>query len=383
MFRRSLAADAGMIFPYDPPQHVALLDEEHADPARHDLHPRRRDDRADRHCQAAVARPGAVRRAGRRGARDCAAAARPSSASRAGDRRRAGSISRLAPPAATGQGAPRWVSGRRHSPGGTARRGARRCGPAASATRSARDDAGNIYYQDKKDPARRWVIYNGNNDGSRVPPDWQLWLRGTIDELPDKALPPVAQVPAKPPTGNLTGTMAAFRPDGALGIGQDPAGLDRRLRALDPRISVRASRRIAADRAWRSRRAAAAPSSRTQAPAARQRRGRATEPGRRDADGAAGRGPRHPQQAQRDRPERRAAPGPVGAVEGHDRPPARVRDDRAVGGGEADRRVRPGRRPAHRQAAGRGSSRAGCTRNRRRSTSSSTRSMTSGPRAAR
>ena len=34
--------------------------------------------------------------------------------------------------------------------------------------------------------------------------------------------------------------MAAFRPDGALGSRQAPAGLDRRLRALDPRISVRA-----------------------------------------------------------------------------------------------------------------------------------------------
>jgi len=54
-----------------------------------------------------------------------------------------------------------------------------------------RDDDGNLYYQDKKRPQRRWVIYNGNNDGSRVPPDWQLWLRGTIDDLPGKALPPI------------------------------------------------------------------------------------------------------------------------------------------------------------------------------------------------
>ena len=47
MFRQSLAGDRGMIFPYDPPQEVGVLDEEHADPARHRLHPRRRDDRAD------------------------------------------------------------------------------------------------------------------------------------------------------------------------------------------------------------------------------------------------------------------------------------------------------------------------------------------------
>ena len=81
-----------------------------------------------------------------------------------------------------------------------------------------RDGFGNIYYQDKKQQ-RRWVIYPGDNDGSRVPPDWQMWLRGTIDELPEKGLPPVRKFQAKP-TPNLTGTMAAFRPDGALGGGK-------------------------------------------------------------------------------------------------------------------------------------------------------------------
>ena len=81
------------------------------------------------------------------------------------------------------------------------------------------DDAGNVYYQDKKNSARRWVIYAGANDGSGVPPGWQSWLRGTIDELPDEALPPVRKFQT-PPTVNLTGTMAAFRPDGALGSGK-------------------------------------------------------------------------------------------------------------------------------------------------------------------
>ena len=81
-----------------------------------------------------------------------------------------------------------------------------------------RDDAGNVYYADKN-RGRRWVIYAGDNDGSRVPPDWQLWLRGTIDDVPEKALPPVRTFQQKP-TPNLTGTMAAFRPDGALGSGK-------------------------------------------------------------------------------------------------------------------------------------------------------------------
>lgn len=82
-----------------------------------------------------------------------------------------------------------------------------------------RDEAGNVYYRDAKRPWRRWVIYNGANDGSRVPPDWQLWLRGTIDGLPSESLPPVRKFQVKP-TPNLTGTLAAFRPDGALGSGR-------------------------------------------------------------------------------------------------------------------------------------------------------------------
>jgi NADH:ubiquinone oxidoreductase subunit len=82
-----------------------------------------------------------------------------------------------------------------------------------------RDDAGNLYYESKGAPPRRWVIYSGSNDGSRVPPEWQAWLRGTIAELPDKALPPRRSF-QKPAEANLTGTLAAFRPDGALGSGK-------------------------------------------------------------------------------------------------------------------------------------------------------------------
>lgn len=81
------------------------------------------------------------------------------------------------------------------------------------------DEDGNVYYRHSKNPSRRWVIYAGDNDGSRVPPDWQLWLKGTIEDLPEKALPPKRPFEKKPEP-NLTGTMAAFRPDGALGSGK-------------------------------------------------------------------------------------------------------------------------------------------------------------------
>lgn len=82
-----------------------------------------------------------------------------------------------------------------------------------------KDESGNLYYQSKKGPGRRWVIYEGSNDGSRVPPGWQAWLKGTIEELPDKALPARRNFERKP-LPNATGTMAAFRPDGALGSGK-------------------------------------------------------------------------------------------------------------------------------------------------------------------
>ena len=81
---------------------------------------------------------------------------------------------------------------------------------------AGRDEFGNVYYQSNGTPPRRWVIYAGANDGSRVPPAWQLWLRGTISALPDEALPPVRKFQQKP-TPNLPGTIDAFRPDGALG----------------------------------------------------------------------------------------------------------------------------------------------------------------------
>lgn len=78
-----------------------------------------------------------------------------------------------------------------------------------------RDEAGNVYFRHRKDPKRRWVIYDGSNDSSRVPPTWNAWLRGTIDDLPEKALPARRKF-EKAPQPNLTGTDLAYRPGGSL-----------------------------------------------------------------------------------------------------------------------------------------------------------------------
>jgi NADH:ubiquinone oxidoreductase subunit len=76
------------------------------------------------------------------------------------------------------------------------------------------DDYGNVYYRSKKGD-RRWVIYNGPNDASRIPPDWYAWIHHTIEGLPEEELPPPPNF-LKPPIPNLTGTPFAYRPPGAL-----------------------------------------------------------------------------------------------------------------------------------------------------------------------
>jgi len=81
-----------------------------------------------------------------------------------------------------------------------------------------RDALGNLYFQHRKDPSRRWVIYNGSNDASRTPPGWNAWLRGQIDDVPDKALP-AAWAFEKSAVPNLTGTGETYRPAGSLSRG--------------------------------------------------------------------------------------------------------------------------------------------------------------------
>ena len=73
-----------------------------------------------------------------------------------------------------------------------------------------RDPAGNAYYQ-SADGTRRWVIYNGEAEASRVSPEWHGWLHHTWQEPPTRA--PLARKPwDQPHQENLTGTALAYRP---------------------------------------------------------------------------------------------------------------------------------------------------------------------------
>ena len=79
------------------------------------------------------------------------------------------------------------------------------------------DSAGNNYYE-SSDGKRRWVIYNGPNDASRVSPDWHGWLHKTHDGDPESYLPPHRGYETAP-VPNLTGTDAAYRPAGSIARG--------------------------------------------------------------------------------------------------------------------------------------------------------------------
>lgn len=75
------------------------------------------------------------------------------------------------------------------------------------------DAQGNVFYQSKE--GRRWVIYNGEAEASRIGADWHGWLHYTWDEPPTDE--PLQHKPwEKPHLPNLTGTPAAYVPPGSL-----------------------------------------------------------------------------------------------------------------------------------------------------------------------
>ena len=76
------------------------------------------------------------------------------------------------------------------------------------------DDAGNVFYQ-TRDGKRRWVIFNGEAEASRVSPEWHGWLHHTWHEPPTQA--PLRHKPwEKPHLANLTGTVLAYAPPGSI-----------------------------------------------------------------------------------------------------------------------------------------------------------------------
>lgn len=76
------------------------------------------------------------------------------------------------------------------------------------------DENGNRYYRER-DGDRRWVIYNGDVEASRIPPGWHGWMHHRTDTPPSKE----SYAPRgweKPHEPNHTGTPAAYRPPGSI-----------------------------------------------------------------------------------------------------------------------------------------------------------------------
>jgi NADH:ubiquinone oxidoreductase subunit len=89
------------------------------------------------------------------------------------------------------------------------------------------DRYGNTYYRLKNDKPsgrgggrfsreRRWVIYKGEPEGSKVPSEWHAWLHHTVDEVPGDR-PRYSWEKEHQP--NMTGTPLAYHPRGSVLLG--------------------------------------------------------------------------------------------------------------------------------------------------------------------
>ncbi|MBL4597279.1 MAG: NADH:ubiquinone oxidoreductase subunit NDUFA12 [Robiginitomaculum sp.] len=83
----------------------------------------------------------------------------------------------------------------------------------------AQDDCGNRYFEEKRASfngrKRRFVVYKGYADASRVPAEWHGWLHHTFEHPPSEE-PLFRQEWEKDHQPNLTGTIWAWRRKGSL-----------------------------------------------------------------------------------------------------------------------------------------------------------------------
>jgi NADH:ubiquinone oxidoreductase subunit len=87
------------------------------------------------------------------------------------------------------------------------------------------DSLGNRYYEakDAKDAydvgrKRRWVIYRGYAEATKIPPEWHGWMHYTWDD-PPTVTPVLRRSWELDHQPNLTGTPLAYRPKGSIARG--------------------------------------------------------------------------------------------------------------------------------------------------------------------
>lgn len=101
-----------------------------------------------------------------------------------------------------------------------------------------KDGEGNRYYRAKARKGykreRRWVIYKGEAEPSRVPPEWHGWLHHQTDVVPADSEKSFRRNWQKPHQPNLTGTDHAYLPPGHLLQGGQRAASDSDYEAWKP-----------------------------------------------------------------------------------------------------------------------------------------------------
>lgn len=76
------------------------------------------------------------------------------------------------------------------------------------------DDQGNVFYQ-TSDGKRRWVVFNGDVEASRISPDWHGWMHHTYNEAPTD-VPLFRKEWEADHVANPTGSPDAYAPPGSL-----------------------------------------------------------------------------------------------------------------------------------------------------------------------
>lgn len=83
-----------------------------------------------------------------------------------------------------------------------------------------KDEFGNRYYQARRknhmNRKRRWVMYKGAPEPTKVPPHWHGWLHYTHDEPPVSGEAVKAHAWQQSHLPNLTGTKARYLPTGHM-----------------------------------------------------------------------------------------------------------------------------------------------------------------------
>ena len=72
------------------------------------------------------------------------------------------------------------------------------------------DQFGNKYYQNNK--GKRWVIYKGEINASKITSDWHSWIHGTSVDIPTKNQEKKFTW-QKPHKDNKTGTKESYKPN--------------------------------------------------------------------------------------------------------------------------------------------------------------------------